>query len=217
VAQAVAEYFHNISNAVVSIYHGLAVTFSYMFRKPITIQYPDRVPKPVVEMLPSGFRGILEVDLQGCIGDLACMRRCPIDCIKIATERDPETKTLYLTRFDIDIARCMVCGLCSEACVTGAIRHSTEFEASTANVINLVMQYVKPGTRVAAYKIVKGEEAKLRPQNEAVREVKKEWDAPAPFPPEVVRGEVRWKASNPAFTPDRKFEGDSVEPQEKKP
>jgi NADH-quinone oxidoreductase subunit I len=208
VAQAVAEYFGNIKNAAVSIYHGLAVTLSYMFRKPITIQYPDRVPKPVAEMLPPGFRGILEVDIKACIGDLACMRRCPIDCIKVVTERDPQTKELCLTRFDIDVARCMVCGLCSEVCITGAIRHSTEFEASTANVINLVMQYVKPGTKVPAYKIVKGEEAKLRPQNEPFREVKKDWDAPAPFPPEAVRGDIRWKASDPVY---------SADPQEKKP
>lgn len=215
--QAVTEYFGNIIHATVSIFHGLAVTFSYLFRKPITIQYPDRVPKPVVEMLPSGFRGILEVDLKACIGDLACMRRCPIDCIKATTERDPETKELFITRFDIDIARCMVCGLCSEACITGAIHHSTEFEASTANVINLVLHYVKPGTRVAAYKLVKGEEPKFRPKNEAVREVKKDWDAPAPFPPEVVRGDVRWKASNPASTSDKKSDGDSEAAQEKKP
>jgi formate hydrogenlyase subunit 6/NADH:ubiquinone oxidoreductase subunit I len=217
VAQAVTEYFRNILNATVSIFHGLAVTFSYMFRKPITIQYPDRIPKPVSEMLPSGFRGILEVDLGGCIGDMACMRRCPIDCIKIATERDPQTKALFITRFDIDVARCMVCGLCSEVCLTGAIRHSTEFEASTANVINLVCQYVKPGTQVAAYKIVKGEEAKLRPQNEIFREIKKEWDAPAPFLPEVVRGDVRWKSTNPAFKLNQGTKGNSAVPREKKP
>jgi NADH-quinone oxidoreductase subunit I len=217
VAKAVTEYFRNIINAAISIFHGLAVTFSYMFRKPITIQYPDRSPKPVIEMLPSGFRGILEVDVGRCIGCLACMRRCPIDCIKIATERDPQTKTLFLTRFDIDVARCMVCGLCSEVCITGSIHHSTEFEASTANVINLVYQYVKPCSRVAAYKIVKGEEPKLRPQNEAFHERKKEWDAPAPFPPEVVRGDVRWKATDSAFTPGKGIDRSSAVSKEKKP
>ena len=216
-AKAVTEYFSNIINAAVSIYHGLAVTFSYMFRKPITIQYPDRIPKPVSEMLPSGFRGILEVDISKCIGDMSCMRRCPIECIKMATERDPETKELFITRFDIDVARCMVCGLCSEACITSAIHHSTEFESSTGNVINLVYQYVKPGTRIAVYKIVKGEEFKLRPQNEAFRERKKEWDAPAPFSPEVVRGDVRWKAANPAFTSGEGIKGSSAVSKEKKP
>lgn len=216
-AKAVTEYFGNIIKAAVSIYHGLAVTFSYMFRKPITIQYPDRTPKPVVDMLPSGFRGILEVDIERCIGCLSCMRRCPLDCIKIATERDPETKVFYITRFDIDVARCMVCGLCSEVCISGAIHHSTEFEASTANVINLVYQYVKPGERIAAFKMVKGEEPKLRPQNEAFRERKKEWDAPAPFSPEVVRGDVRWKSTNPAFTFDNGIEASSAVSKEKKP
>jgi NADH-quinone oxidoreductase subunit I len=196
VDQTVKQYFSNIKNAAVSIFEGMAVTLSYCFRKPITIQYPDRIPKPVSQMLPPGFRGILEVDAGICIADMACMRRCPIGCINIEMERDAETKQIFLTRFDIDIARCMVCGLCTEVCPTGAIRHSTEFEASSASVINLVHRYIDPGEKVAEYKLAKGIEPKGLPQNEPIKKVMKTWDAPAPFNPDIVRGAVRWKKHN---------------------
>jgi formate hydrogenlyase subunit 6/NADH:ubiquinone oxidoreductase subunit I len=186
-------YFKNIVNACVSIFEGMAVTFSYMFRKPITIQYPDRTPKPVADMLTPGFRGILEVDTRICSGCLACMKRCPIGTIYIETERDPETKKNYLTRFDIDVARCMVCGLCTEVCPTGAIRHATEFEAATANVINLVMNYVKPGDKIPTYKLVKDQEPQGAPQNAPYRQIKKKWDDRPPVAPDTVRGEARWR------------------------
>ncbi len=35
--------------------------------------------------------------------------------------KDKQTKGLVMSRFDIDIAKCMYCGLCSEPCPTGAI------------------------------------------------------------------------------------------------
>lgn len=190
----IKDYFGNIRNAIVSIFEGMAVTLSYCIRKPITIQYPDRIPKPVPEMLPSGFRGVLELDRSICTACLACMRRCPINVINIESERDAETRINYLTRFDIDVARCMVCGLCTEVCPTGAIRHSTEFEASTANVINLLMRYVQPGEKVPAYKPVKGTEPQGLEQNVPYNQVRKPWDAPAELDPDTVRGQVRWKA-----------------------
>src|SRR5262249_47186161 len=42
-------YFGSILQSARSVLDGMAVTFSYMFRKPTTIQYPDRVPVPVPE------------------------------------------------------------------------------------------------------------------------------------------------------------------------
>jgi formate hydrogenlyase subunit 6/NADH:ubiquinone oxidoreductase subunit I len=197
VVLAVKNYFLNIRNAFVSIFEGMAVTLSYMARKPITIQYPDRIPKPVSEMLPPSYRGVLEVDLKICTGCLACMKRCPIDVIKIETFRDVDAKKNYMTCFDIDIAKCMFCGLCTEVCPTGSIRHSTEFEASSANIINMVLHYIRYGDKVAVYKPVKDQEPQSIPQNEAFRQVHLSWDAAPPLAADVVRGSVRWKSDKP--------------------
>jgi NADH-quinone oxidoreductase subunit I/NAD(P)H-quinone oxidoreductase subunit I len=114
------------------------------------VQYPDRVPVRVQDTLPFRYRGILEVDLEICTGCLACERACPIDCIVIEARKDKQTKAMVLTRFDIDIAKCMYCGLCSEPCPTGSIHHTPEFEGADFSLESMVRRFVKQP--VLAYK-----------------------------------------------------------------
>jgi NADH-quinone oxidoreductase subunit I len=143
-------YFRNIRETVTSIFEGLTITFSHFVRKPYTVQYPDRTPVPVQDTLPFRYRGHLEVDMEICTGCLACERACPIDCIVIDAEKDKKTKEMILTRFDIDLAKCMYCGLCSEPCPTGAIHHTPEFEGADYSLESLVRRYIK--APAAAYK-----------------------------------------------------------------
>ncbi|HHH10777.1 MAG TPA: NADH-quinone oxidoreductase subunit I, partial [Sorangium sp.] len=56
-----SEYLKSISHTANTILEGMAVTFSHLFREPTTIQYPDRIPRPVSQMLPPRYRGFLEV------------------------------------------------------------------------------------------------------------------------------------------------------------
>ncbi len=144
------DYFTNIFQAAGSIFEGLSVTFSHFFREPYTVQYPDRMPLRVQDTLPYRYRGFLEVDLQICTGCLACERACPIDCIVIETRKDKETKSMRLDRFDIDLAKCMYCGLCTEPCPTGSIHHTREFEGATFSLESLVRRFV--AEPVTAYK-----------------------------------------------------------------
>jgi len=150
-------YLANILYAAKSILDGMSVTLSHMVRRPITIQYPDKLDRPVSEMLPERYRGFLEVDMDICTACLACERACPIDCIRIDVEG--KGKERYMTRFDIDMAKCMYCGLCVEPCPTNAIRMTREFEASTSDLSTLVFRFVSPGTQAHPYKPKKGEEA----------------------------------------------------------
>ena len=143
-------YIGNIVAAMTTVFEGMSVTFSHFFRKPYTVEYPDRIPIRVQDTLPYRYRGILEVDLEICTGCLACERACPIDCIVIDAKKDKQTKEMILQRFDIDMAKCMYCGLCSEPCPTGSIHHTREFEGSDYSLESLVKRFVK--IPVAAYK-----------------------------------------------------------------
>ena len=154
--QTLSTYFRNIFETAASVFEGMAVTCSHFIRTPSTVQYPDRTPLRVQDTLPFRYRGILEVDLEICTGCLACERACPIDCIVIDSTKDKQTKQMLLTRFDIDIAKCMFCGLCSEPCPTGSIHHTPEFEGADYSLESMVRRYVKDP--VYAYKPKKVED-----------------------------------------------------------
>ena len=147
---AVRQYFRNIAETVTTVFDGMAVTASHLVREPATVQYPDRTEIPIQDTLPFRYRGILDVDMEICTGCLACERACPIDCIAIDASKDKETKSLVIKRFDIDILKCMYCGLCSEPCPTGAIHHTPEFEGADFSTEGMVRHFVREP--VVAYK-----------------------------------------------------------------
>ncbi|HEY3354626.1 MAG TPA: 4Fe-4S dicluster domain-containing protein [Polyangia bacterium] len=180
-------YFGTIWRAAKSIIDGMAVTASYAIRPPITVQYPDRTPLPVPDTLPERYRGFLEVDMETCGACLACQRECPIDCIKIdmIKERGVDGKPrLVMTRFDIDLGKCMYCGLCTEACGTDvlcqgdteptkAIRFTREFEGVVDHLPQTTFRFIRPGDKVVAAKAQKGVVIPSRPRGEIAREVRR--------------------------------------------
>jgi NADH-quinone oxidoreductase subunit I len=106
----------DIKNTFVSIAKGLSITFSHIFRKKVTVMYPEEK----IEVQPA-FRGMVslpvnpETGTDECIGCGACQKICPEGIIKIKTEVD-ENKKRKVVEFEIDFSRCMWCGLCTEVC-----------------------------------------------------------------------------------------------------
>ena len=170
-AEALRAYFGHITDVVRTFWEGMSVTLSYMLRRPITVQYPDRTEKRVADMLPERYRGILEVDTAVCTGCMACERACPIGVIKISTDKDPQNpKQRLITQFDIDVGKCMYCGLCVEQCPTGSIAHTREFEATRKSIDSLVFRWVPdPEKPVPFYRPVKGQDAPRAPVGEILR------------------------------------------------
>ena len=149
---ALFEYFADIGRAIATTFEGLTVTSSWFFRRPLTIQYPDKIEKPVQETLPEGYRGILEVDLQRCTACALCQKTCPIGAVQVKAEKNAETGVREIVRFDIDMGRCMYCGLCSEACKFEALSHTTDFEGVEASPDGLILHFVRKPVPVAKAK-----------------------------------------------------------------
>ena len=141
----------------------------------VTLQYPEeRWPRPERDI---GFdqddynviRSRLHVDMDDCIGCLKCERVCPVDCIKIETEKvdkgedipdvghtgitsNGTKKALLLTRFDIDMTECCYCNLCTYPCPEECIymtggpnseKHPIDYEFSQFDRNDMVYRFAK--------------------------------------------------------------------------
>jgi NADH-quinone oxidoreductase subunit I len=118
---------------------GIWLVFLHMFKRPVTIQYPDEKP-----YLPPRWRGriILSRDPDGeerCVGCYLCSVACPVDCIALQATEDEHGRR-YPAWFRINFSRCIFCGYCEEACPTYAIQLTTDFEMSEHDRRNLVYE-----------------------------------------------------------------------------
>ena len=184
-------YFSNITEAVVSIAKGMAVTIRTFLQTPETVEYPDvDVLDPKMPDYPGNlgavsdrFRGFLTVDTEACIVDSACARACPIGCIQLEGEKGPKTKVQslipggkdmpkarYLTKFDIHLGRCMYCGLCVEVCNTGAIYFTREFRGATENYDELIRHCVSEEEALRVKKVAAEEAEKAEKAAKAKEE-----------------------------------------------
>lgn len=107
---------------------GMLVTLKNLTKKPFTVQYPEERIKPHPR-----FRGEEFVWYEErCTGCASCAKYCPLGIIKIVTDPSgtaPLQGDKYrLEVFDIQISRCMFCGLCVEACPYDALFMGSGFE-----------------------------------------------------------------------------------------
>ncbi len=78
-----------------------------------------------------------------CTGCASCAKYCPLGIIKIVTHPGgidvQEGESYAIDVFDIDIGRCMFCGLCVEACPYDALHMGSQFERGKYTRADLVI------------------------------------------------------------------------------
>jgi NADH-quinone oxidoreductase chain I len=109
---------------------GMFLTFKYMFKKPVTINYPYEKGR-----VSSRFRGEHALRRypngeERCIACKLCEAVCPALAITIEAEAR-EDGSRRTTKYDIDMTKCIYCGLCQEACPVDAIVEGPNFEFAT--------------------------------------------------------------------------------------
>ncbi len=130
-----------------TIFTGMGVTWRHLFKKSVTVQYPDER-----DVLPERVRLKLDVNIDDCIGCRLCERACPVDCITIGTTKSTEDddlgetstghkKKLWVDQFDIDLAKCCYCELCVHPCPTECITMVEDYEYSVYDRDNLVYSF----------------------------------------------------------------------------
>lgn len=140
---------------VLSVFTGLFIVLKYLFKKPVTIRYPEE--KRVLPMRSRGRHYLTkwEDGLERCVGCELCAIVCPSQAIYVKpAQNDPQAPhshgERYASDFQINMLRCIYCGYCEEACPTGAIILSSEFELSGYSRESLIftkekLTEVRPG------------------------------------------------------------------------
>ncbi len=117
----------DLAETVRQLLGGLALTGKYLFKRPITLNYPEEKP-----IIPARWRGriVLTSDPDGqerCVGCYLCQAVCPVNCIDLQAENLPDGRRVA-KKFDINFARCIFCGYCEEACPVSAIFMGKDYE-----------------------------------------------------------------------------------------
>jgi NADH-quinone oxidoreductase subunit I len=119
---------------------GMVVTMISTFnglRNPVTAQYPkEHLP---VQPRYMGFPALTwdnKIDEPFCTACMVCIRNCPTLCMSATMKDNPlqqegkSTRKKIVDTFEINLNRCILCGICVEVCNFDAIVMSHEHELS---------------------------------------------------------------------------------------
>jgi NADH-quinone oxidoreductase subunit I len=115
----------------------MLMTLRTSLRKPVTAQYPKE-HLPLMER-QVGFPALTwdaDVGEPYCVGCMVCVRMCPTQCMSGTMMDNPlhaegkSPRRKMIEEFEINLGRCILCGICVEVCNFDAIEMSHEHEIS---------------------------------------------------------------------------------------
>ena len=131
-------FWRETGQLVGAVRRAMGVTLRNLFRKPVTVHYPD-VQRPY----PDRFRGILalaydkETGEEACIGCRLCEYVCPPQVIKV--EMLKSEKRNYAKTFTLELYSCEFCELCVQVCPTDAIVMLKSFDLAASDRRDLLL------------------------------------------------------------------------------
>jgi NADH-quinone oxidoreductase subunit I len=121
-----------------TILSAMRMTFKNLFRKPVTVHYPDKTRN-----YPDRYRGLLalvyekDTGEEACIGCRLCEYVCPPAVIKV--EMLKSEKRNYAKSFTLELYACEFCELCVQVCPTDAIVMMKSFDMPTTDRRELLL------------------------------------------------------------------------------
>jgi NADH-quinone oxidoreductase subunit I len=121
-----------------TILSAMRMTFMNLFRKPVTVHYPDKTRN-----YPDRYRGLLalvyekDTGEEACIGCRLCEFVCPPAVIKVEIQKGE--KRNYAKTFTLELYACEFCELCVQVCPTDAIVMMKSFDMPTTDRRELLL------------------------------------------------------------------------------
>jgi NADH-quinone oxidoreductase subunit I len=127
----------SIGVVVRAVLRAMQVTLLNLFRKPVTVHYPDQT-----RAYPERYRGLLalvydDTGEEACIGCRLCEYVCPPAVIKVDMLKGE--KRNYAKTFTLELYACEFCELCVQVCPTDAIVMLKSFDLSTTDRRQLLL------------------------------------------------------------------------------
>ena len=132
---------------IIGFIGGLAVTLKSTWREPVTAEYPESDKRLSLEERYMGFPALTwdgDVEEPYCTGCMVCIRECPTQCMTAEMKDNPlypaeSRRRKIVDTFEINLGRCIICGICVDVYSFDAIEMSHEHELS---------KYERNGNRV---------------------------------------------------------------------